>query len=145
MTINEAALREAMNYIKLHPEQWNQEDWACGTTACLAGTTLMLAHDLGLQEVARFPERVDLHGLAGSRKVGRRWVLMDGTARDGEDFPWDELAGEILGLEAWQQIDLFYCTQVSDGEGGVRHPTYEEFEARVSRITGVTFKDGVEL
>lgn len=43
MTVNAALLRSTLDYIKTHPEQWNQKTWHCGTTACFAGHAAILA------------------------------------------------------------------------------------------------------
>lgn len=37
-----AQLRTALEYIKAHPDEWDQSTWFCGTTACLAGHIALL-------------------------------------------------------------------------------------------------------
>lgn len=46
--VDAVLLTKALEYITAHPEEWNQCCWVryrpgCGTTACLAGTTVVLA------------------------------------------------------------------------------------------------------
>jgi hypothetical protein len=37
----------ALNYIREHPEEWNQMFFICDTDACFAGRVVLLAHGLG--------------------------------------------------------------------------------------------------
>ena len=104
-----------MTYIKLHPEEWNQGDWACDTAGCLAGTAVMLERECEWREVARLGNNVEY------------------------------IAGDILGLTNDQACRIFYFCDVPEDDGnGYRPPTYDEFEAHVSKVTGVKFKDGGE-
>lgn len=44
MMKDEARAYNALDYIREHPEEWNQEQYfACGTTACFAGRVLIQA------------------------------------------------------------------------------------------------------
>jgi hypothetical protein len=40
--LNTTLLRQTLNYIKEHPQEWNQKEWRCGTTYCFAGTAVKL-------------------------------------------------------------------------------------------------------
>ena len=46
MTVNAPLMFKTLDYIRDHPGQWNQGEWAeqtaCGTVACFAGTAVML-------------------------------------------------------------------------------------------------------
>jgi len=41
-TPNVSLLRQTLAYIEAHPEEWNQTNWRCGSTACFAGHAAML-------------------------------------------------------------------------------------------------------
>lgn len=43
MSVNVALLRQTMDYIEAHPEEWDQRVWSCGTTACFAGWAVKLS------------------------------------------------------------------------------------------------------
>lgn len=42
MTPNAPLLLKTLEHIENHPEEWNQESWMCGTTACFAGHAALL-------------------------------------------------------------------------------------------------------
>lgn len=120
--VNEPLLREVVTYMKLHPETWSQEKWAhrtdCGTTHCFAGWTVTLA-------------------------TGLEWTEFDLSLHQ-VNVP--ATAAKFLGLGLEEAGSLFYFTGVvdtdSDGEFTLRRPTFEEFVAKVTEVTGVKFKDG---
>jgi hypothetical protein len=41
--INTDLLTKTLAYIEEHPEEWNQENWRCGTQCCFAGHAALLA------------------------------------------------------------------------------------------------------
>lgn len=47
--VNVPLLRQTLDYIKTHPQEWDQEVWRwvtdCGTVACFAGTACRLNGD----------------------------------------------------------------------------------------------------
>jgi hypothetical protein len=89
---NIAALEQTMQYIKDHPEQHNQEVYfqqtECGTAACFAGWTCILAgHELIKDD------------------VGLVWCL----CRNDEPIWIVTVAQNILGLTRDEAAKLFYC------------------------------------
>lgn len=78
--VNVPLLRQTLDYIKTHPQEWDQEVWRqvrpCGTVACFAGWACALNGD-------RFnPDDWD-------------FVITD---ESGVSFPIEDRAREILGL-----------------------------------------------
>lgn len=49
-------LDRAIAHIDAHPEEHNQREWVCGTTACIAGHMVMLADGLTFAELNDFRE-----------------------------------------------------------------------------------------
>jgi hypothetical protein len=43
MSVNKDLLRETLAYIEVHPEEWDQRQWICGTSACFAGRACLLS------------------------------------------------------------------------------------------------------
>lgn len=123
MSINEPLLREAMTFIRLHQERWDQGSWGgvgrCGTTHCLAGWVCAIAGNQ-LNELAHTDERAF----------------------------WQ--AKELLGLDYEQANSLFYFTWIFEEAAPgfparpIRRPTYDDLVARVKEITGIDCKDGIE-
>lgn len=111
-TVDEARLRAVLAYIEAHPESWNQGEWACGTSGCLAGWTVALDRELEIRHVA-----VTYHG-----------------------SQVEETARKLLRLDPSQAAWLFYFTSVEGDDGEPRRPTFEEFCARVEQVTGVRYK-----
>src|SRR4051812_12120473 len=99
-----------MTYIKLHPEEWDQSMWACETTACLAGTAVML-----------------------DREITHLQLDLLDSADHGVLY---EEGKRILGFDMIQAQEIFYSTIQT---------SYERFEALVSEVTGVKFKNGEEI
>jgi hypothetical protein len=47
---NDDLAYQTLDYIREHPEEWNQEVYFCGTTACFAGRAIILeAQNRGLE------------------------------------------------------------------------------------------------
>ncbi len=118
--VNEPLLREVLAFIELHPQQWDQGAWiqtgVCGTTACLAGWTVVLADPVvgGLERMFEVDfTRMDIRGRAQA----------------------------LLGFTDEQVEWLFYYTMNYDEDGNpVGRPTFADFCERVERVTGVRFK-----
>lgn len=48
---NDDLAYQTLDYIREHPEEWDQEDYFCGTTACFAGRAIILeAQNRGLKD-----------------------------------------------------------------------------------------------
>lgn len=43
MAANTELLERVLRYIELHPEEWDQDNWRCGTSFCFAGHTALLS------------------------------------------------------------------------------------------------------
>lgn len=126
MTVNADLIRKVMAHIREHPEQWDQEWWdsrfadkaTCGTPRCFGGWVLV------------FGGRTDLL----DAWIGWHPNGTTGWHRDGK-MPEEDLgtvAADLLGLKREQADALFFS--------GFRD-TIDEYEARVTRVTGVTFGD----
>jgi hypothetical protein len=113
--VDEARLQEVLAVLEANQHRWNQRSYisSCNTTGCLAGWTVALANE------------VDLAG-----------VLMVGEA------PISDQARTLLGFTHLQANQVFLFTQVADPSEvcGSRHPTFDEFCARVEEVTGVRYK-----
>jgi hypothetical protein len=92
MTINVELLRETLEYVTTHRDQWDQSYWLqrtwCGTTACFAGTVALNA---GYRPVTSWPNQ---------RNV--TYVRKDNEVRSVRD-----VACELLGLSESQSDPLF--------------------------------------
>lgn len=87
--INTELLEKVMQYILDHPEEHDQSQWFCGTTACFAGHTALLSG-------YRLP-----HPLGQNEAIA---VVVD---KDGKRHYVDDLAIELLGLTCDQGNLLF--------------------------------------
>lgn len=89
---NVALLTATLEYIKAHPEEWDQKTWRCGTTACFAGHAV--------------------------KQAGARWVNQhEVITSDGRKEFIDEYASEILGLNRTESYYLFdACNTLEDLE-----------------------------
>jgi hypothetical protein len=99
-------LVKALEHITAHPDEWNQNYWArqgvfCGTTACLAGTTVQLAG----YDIDWTPGIAACDGMGG---------LVAGVTVDGEAIP--ALARRLIGIDREQAEYLFYCWTTDVGE-----------------------------
>lgn len=101
MTINVDLLRQTLEYITAHPEEWDQEQWAikdsCGTAYCAAGTTVVL-HD-GKDAIN--------WDSAHRRNYGSRLSTDEAIRPDGEWIGIRDRAQELLGLNHFQADRLF--------------------------------------
>jgi hypothetical protein len=43
MERNDELIDKVLHYIENHPDEWDQETWFCGTTACFAGRALLMS------------------------------------------------------------------------------------------------------
>lgn len=47
---------QALDYIREHPQEWDQRDYFCGTTACFAGRVCLIAYG---SELATYKFRLE--------------------------------------------------------------------------------------
>ena len=93
ITQEELALRgndlacATLDYIRDHQEEWNQNDYFCGTTACFAGHALVLA------------------GAVRAGKVNGRPLYSEIESGDFNEF---EKAMVLLGWTFGQAAHVFY-------------------------------------
>ena len=123
--LNDNLMRSTMDYIRLHPEEWNQgtfgsmnENSPCGTTMCYAGTALKVAgYRIEVKDMD--PD----YSFTDRRYI--RWY------RPGTDQPVepDQEAQRILGLTWDQAEEIFYASS------GVEDP--EELAGIIKEATGV--------
>jgi hypothetical protein len=97
-------LTAAMTHIINHPEEWDQQDWFCGTKACLAGRICL--------QVGYVPELIDTVDYTG-------WVVR----RGGEVYSPRDAACAVAGLYRWEAEWLFHP-----------HRTMPELYAAVNRL-----------
>jgi len=147
----EERLRNALLDVTLHPERWEQGDWAglngpesrstacasgdgwpCGAVACLAGNVVIRE---GLVDIDYPTSLIEVS------PVGRALVGFSRRELDDEDVLWASLAQLLLGLSTEQANLLFdSCNDLSKlweladtyTSGRVRLPA--ELEAAVDQI-----------
>lgn len=92
--LNIPLIRKVMEYLTAHPEEHDQLVWAqrtpCGTTACMAGHTVLLTGGQFLWS----GDQADYCILPGDDFVARHEV--------------DDAAQDALGLTTTQAVTLFY-------------------------------------
>lgn len=99
LTPNVTLAYEVLDKIDANPELHNQRVWflpladGCGTAACFAGWTCLLAGDAVVDECA-----------CGDDRCLIRYRV---RTSDGELMPVDARAQELLGLDVFQAADLF--------------------------------------
>lgn len=94
--INVPLLRKTLEYAEAHPEEIALGSWAsrspCGTTACIAGTAVILAgHAI---DWANPKPNGDVSFVVGGRHI-------------------EEVACEELNLTELQADDMFYCSSLA--------------------------------
>lgn len=124
-----AKIEATMDYIKTHPEQHHQEQWAerttCGTTYCFAGTTVMLAgYEFVWAELDPDLSHGSVEAWAGlcvlpkNHPCAPYWSDKDGNFL-GEVA---DVAAHELGLNWHQRYLLFnYAKSVEDLEEAVKN------------------------
>lgn len=93
MTINVDLLQQTLLHIEEHPEEWYQNEWRCGATACFAGHAALLD---------------------GARWVDPRLHASYYVCYHGEEQHVELAATEALGLSFWQAETLFEETNTLD-------------------------------
>ncbi len=112
MSVNVELLDEVIEYVKEHPEEWNQDSWAigtgadakvvdgklipgssCGTTFCIAGTVAHLDPDANIMWQRHATGEI----FANFVTVGGKEELISVYAQ------------HKLGLSSGERDSLFYC------------------------------------
>jgi len=85
-----ALAQKVAEYITEHPDEWDQDKWACGTKACFGGRAMILT-GLGRTEMTEwgYESLVFVHP-------------------DSESGGFSETAGQLLGLDWDNAYSLFY-------------------------------------
>lgn len=112
---NVTKLEAVLDYIRTHPKEHDQEDWAvrtpCGTTMCFAGTTVALA-GYALRWDARMFEP-DTTQVAASCVVPDEYAGPRVAAH--LNVAWvHEVATHELDLDRQQAHDLFWAAKTFD-------------------------------
>jgi hypothetical protein len=98
MEINVPLLRKTLEYADAHPEEIKLDTWAmktaCGTTACIAGTAVVLAG----HEIDWNSKSLCFYGV--SCVTDGRFIV--------------DVAEEELGLTEQQANELFYCSSLNE-------------------------------
>jgi hypothetical protein len=85
-----------MDHIDTHPEQHAQRRWFCGTTACVAGRTALMA---GWKPVFR--------SICGAEACRACRLIAEEVEKDGEVRYVADVARELLGLDCETADRLF--------------------------------------
>lgn len=104
LTLDISFARKVLEYLITHPEEHSQNYFgvqqACGTTACIAGTAVLMdPESAAVWSTERMPKGV-------MTMVG---VHVRGTLMDVE-----ERAAQLLGLDFVDTNSLFYCFNDSE-------------------------------
>jgi hypothetical protein len=145
MTINEPLLRAVVDRIIADPDSLDMSNWvkdtACGTTACVAGHTVLEA---GCR-VWKNPSSI----------LAETGVYSYAYGLDEKEFhPINVIAGDLLGLSHRQRNEIFYgiyfCNsrkQITDETSCVYHQTGihrkaspREVIENIAKVTGLEFK-----
>lgn len=98
MSVDIARLRQVLEHITANPETHDQNWWAvrtdCGTVACIAGHTVLLA---GLP--IDF-DTEDEFGNVGNKLLDRRRI--------------EDVAADLLGLDRQQRFHLFHALDLAE-------------------------------
>lgn len=128
MAVQIGLLRKVVQHIAAHENAWDQGHWvrrtACGTTACLAGHTVLLAQR-------------PVHGSLGPNDAGIEYMAF-ATDQYGSFVGIDEAAEDLLGLTYQQASRLFYWEPVASGVNAL-----DQLAERVLEVTGVDVSDAV--
>jgi hypothetical protein len=103
---NDALAYQTLDYIREHPEEWDQKDYFCGTTACFAGRAIILtaqARGVSRQELYT-SENANLSSRLAMQLLGwdedEAWSVFNLMTRDFGELERavkDVLNGEYLG------------------------------------------------
>lgn len=139
-----AALQFALDYVTEHWKEWNQQCWivrdaatACGTSACLAGTAVILAgKNLTWQALPDWSsaglEQVDLVVNGTSEGVHTSALKLLGLPHDTAVFDADNTLGELW---AHAHMETGGALTVPDSVRDGSHPAI----ARLFRAAGVDY------
>lgn len=111
---NVPLLSKTMDHIEAHPEEWDQSMWAtrknpqCGTIACFAGTSVLLADPDAKMLFIADGGYLDLEdGESIYVAPSSAALCVDGTGRTRRI---DNYAKQLLGLNSTQAANLFRGT-----------------------------------
>lgn len=77
-------LDDALAHIRAHPEEWDQAEWVCGTTACLAGHLVMLGDGATIEDLHRMEGAGDGDGPCISERARQLLGLPRSSNQSGE-------------------------------------------------------------
>lgn len=107
--------KRVLRFIETFPQFHNQAGYFCGTTACIAGTTIMFDR---LGNAASLVSTFEEHGADEAQ-----------FCPEYSDFFWEsDTAAQLLGLDEAQAAELFYCWNESEAVAKLRVLAAEEPE-----------------
>lgn len=110
LTLDIAFARKVLEHLIAHPEEHSQNYFgmqrACGTTACIAGTAVIMDP----QSTAVWASVISMTcGFVG-KQMTSVWV-------DGESMDVEHRAAQLLGLDFVDTNKLFYCFNDAEALG----------------------------
>lgn len=104
MQINVERLSAVLEYIRTHPEEWDQNEWAtqsaCGTAYCAAGTTLHLDGGYDFMWRQRYSDE-------GDARLAAMVVRKGMEDEVGNRIYIDEEAARLLGFNSDKTVQFF--------------------------------------
>lgn len=132
--INVALVRQIVEQIEAKPEKWDQGSWAtggvdeCSTRFCFAGWALALSGYLDPKGRPNYP------AIKHAVDYGHDFDLSD-FVNDYTEFPWGEVAQDLLGFTE-HQADILFAGYVDDEQGG---SDWDAYKRVLKRETGLVF------
>lgn len=106
MTVNKVLVDQVLDHLRKHPQEWDQDQWFCETTACFGGRALLMSGyrmiNTAIEEPANSMEYRDRFGADCGD-----WEMVD--ADGNVIFDYGQRAGQVLGIP-WPQVgEIFGC------------------------------------
>lgn len=90
--VNKELIFKVLDFIETHPEEWDQEQWFCETTACFGGRALLMS-GLGYRIIDTYVENpADAEGIDPLLQ----FEMVNGENHVVSNFPIE--AAKVLGL-----------------------------------------------
>ena len=109
----QALAQQVLDHVEAHPENHDQGNWGkkneCGTTMCIAGTAALLSGSAHFEQI-----RHPYHNNAYLR-------INEDIAHNYRGDTFFELGKDLLGLEAEDAFQIFYCLENDKAKEALRY------------------------
>jgi hypothetical protein len=126
MAVNKELVEKVLDHLREHPQEWDQDQWFCETTACFGGRALLMSGYRMINTAIEQPTNIKEYRDRFGPNYGD-WEMVDDDGNAIFDFA--DRAAKVLGIPWPQAGEIFGCMSVD----------FDEFEGIVRDVV-----EGVE-